>query len=66
MDSISDEEYRNIITSMDKCPFCGSKDGTVMVVHFHHWVCVCNHCDAQGPVRETPQKALEGYNRRAS
>jgi hypothetical protein len=62
--TLSVEEHQRIVGAMDKCPYCGHKDGDVMLVHFHHWVCTCTHCDAAGPVRETPQRALEFYNRR--
>ncbi len=62
---LSDAEYKRIVSLMDNCPFCGKNDGYIKVVHFHHWVCECGQCDAEGPVRETPQKALEFWNKRA-
>jgi Lar family restriction alleviation protein len=62
--TISKSVYKRLVAQMDKCPFCGKKDGDVYVVHFHHWVAVCTLCDAEGPVRETAEMAVKHWNRR--
>lgn len=61
---ISKEEYINLVSLMEACPFCGEKDGDVYVVHFHHWVAACQKCDAQGPVCNTAKKAVKAWSKR--
>ena len=64
MNQLSEEEFNQLIKKMIKCPFCKNLDGDIFEIHFHHWVCLCRYCDAQGPIRETPQMAVESWNRR--
>jgi Lar family restriction alleviation protein len=66
VEQLSGEDFNFIVEQMKPCPFCGCKGGDVYVVHFHHWVCACPECDTEGPVRETPQKALEFWNKRSA
>ncbi len=44
------------------CPFCGGK-----ARHFEclEYVVKCLDCDAEGPIRETVEAAIEAWNRRA-
>jgi Lar family restriction alleviation protein len=64
-EKISDEKHKLLVDNMDACPFCGVKDGDVMLIHFHHWVSSCRNCDAQGPVCSNPRKAVEAWNKRS-
>jgi Lar family restriction alleviation protein len=49
------------------CPFCGVSDCLTMPSHAaRKWV-QCNniHCQAEGPVADTPELAIESWNTRA-
>lgn len=64
--TISEETYNKIISQMKYCPYCGSQDGDIFVVDFHHWVCACRICDARGPVTVSAETALKRWNQRSS
>ena len=59
-----DEEYKRLVSEMIPCPFCKGNSGSIELIHFHHWVCECNTCDARGPVAASKEEAVKLYNKR--
>jgi Lar family restriction alleviation protein len=64
MKEISKSEHKRLTSQMEACPFCDSKNGDIMLIHFHHMVACCLDCDARGPVGSSVKEAVKLWNRR--
>ena len=53
------------MNELKPCPFCGGRKFSKFGWSDQYWI-TCTGCETEGPSGETPDEAIEAWNRRAA